>query len=112
MTMGATTPDAAAAPSDVDTGCPRALTSRAAHQPHPVGRGCWDTRFTAMPRARACARCHVDRGSMCFAAPMPPGSRLQDAGVETIAAALGRSHRADPVAPRTGGPAGNARLTA
>lgn len=43
---------------------------------------------------------------------MAPGSRLQDAGVETIAAALGRSHRADPVVPGTGGPAGNARLTA
>ena len=43
---------------------------------------------------------------------MAAGSRLQDAGAETIAAALGRSHRADPVVPGTGGPAGNARLTA
>ena len=43
---------------------------------------------------------------------MAPGSRLQDAGAETIAAALGRAHRADPVVPGTGGPAGNARLTA
>lgn len=31
---------------------------------------------------------------------------------ETIDAALGRSHRPDPVLPGTGGPAGNARLTA
>ena len=29
-----------------------------------------------------------------------------------VSTALGRNHRADPVAPRTGGPAGNARLTA
>jgi hypothetical protein len=43
---------------------------------------------------------------------MAAGSRLQDAGVQTIAAALGRSQRADPVVPGTGGPAGNARLTA
>ena len=38
--------------------------------------------------------------------------RLQDVSAETIAAALGRSHRADPVLTGTGGPAGNARLTA
>ena len=44
--------------------------------------------------------------------PWLAGSRLQDAGSETIAAALGRAHRADPVVPGTGGPAGNARLTA
>jgi hypothetical protein len=31
---------------------------------------------------------------------------------ETIAAATGRAHRADPVTPTTGGPAGNSRLTA
>ena len=31
---------------------------------------------------------------------------------EVIATAAGRSHREDPVAPHTGGPAGNARLTA
>jgi hypothetical protein len=30
----------------------------------------------------------------------------------TVLTACGRSHRVDPVAPRTGGPAGNARLTA
>ena len=39
-------------------------------------------------------------------------SRLADVGAEVLAAALARSHRADPVAPRSGGPAGNARLTA
>jgi hypothetical protein len=38
--------------------------------------------------------------------------RLEDVGAETLAAALGRSHRADPVLTGTGGPAGNARLTA
>jgi hypothetical protein len=31
---------------------------------------------------------------------------------ETIATAIGRAHRRDPVSPATGGPAGNARLTA
>lgn len=31
---------------------------------------------------------------------------------QTLAAAAGREHRADPVLPATGGPAGNARLTA
>ncbi|WP_431918202.1 hypothetical protein [Nonomuraea jabiensis] len=31
---------------------------------------------------------------------------------QTLAEATGRRHRVDPVAPRTGGPAGNARLTA
>jgi hypothetical protein len=31
---------------------------------------------------------------------------------ETVAAAIGRAHRVDPVAPNTGGPAGNARMTA
>ena len=31
---------------------------------------------------------------------------------ETLAAALGRAHRADPVLTGTGWPAGNARLTA
>src|SRR5690242_3798644 len=30
----------------------------------------------------------------------------------TLAAAIGRTHRDDPVRPGTGGPAGNARLTA
>jgi hypothetical protein len=38
--------------------------------------------------------------------------RLEDVGAETLAAALGRSHRPDPVLTGTGGPAGNARLTA
>lgn len=31
---------------------------------------------------------------------------------ELVATAIGEAHRSDPVAPRTGGPAGNARLTA
>ncbi len=31
---------------------------------------------------------------------------------DTLSEALGRTHRADPVAPKSGGPAGNARLTA
>jgi hypothetical protein len=38
--------------------------------------------------------------------------RLRVAVQETVAAALGRDHRPDPVLPATGGPAGNARLTA
>lgn len=33
-------------------------------------------------------------------------------GPESVAAAVGRAHRSDPVRPTTGGPAGNARLTA
>jgi hypothetical protein len=37
---------------------------------------------------------------------------LQRAGTELLDEAAGRSHRTDPVLPRTGGPAGNARLTA
>jgi hypothetical protein len=37
---------------------------------------------------------------------------LERAGAELLAEAGGRSHRVDPVLPRTGGPAGNARLTA
>ena len=43
-----------------------------------------------------------------------PGSGPHPTGLvtETLAAALGTVHRPDPVAPRTGGPAGNARLTA
>jgi hypothetical protein len=39
-------------------------------------------------------------------------TRLERAGAELLAEAGGRSHRADPVLRRTGGPAGNARLTA
>ncbi|MGA8245718.1 MAG: hypothetical protein WB797_02345 [Nocardioides sp.] len=38
--------------------------------------------------------------------------RLPAVVSDTVAAALGRDHRADPVLPDTGGPAGNARLTA
>ena len=37
---------------------------------------------------------------------------LQRVGTELLDEATGRSHRADAVLPRTGGPAGNARLTA
>jgi hypothetical protein len=37
---------------------------------------------------------------------------LEQMGAELLAEAGGRSHRTDPVLPRTGGPAGNARLTA
>ena len=37
---------------------------------------------------------------------------LPPAVADVIATAAGMSHREDPVAPRTGGPAGNARLTA
>jgi hypothetical protein len=37
---------------------------------------------------------------------------LQRLATELREEATGRSHRSDPVAPRTGGPAGNARLTA
>ena len=40
------------------------------------------------------------------------GARLVDWTDEALSTAIGREHRDDPVAPRTGGPAGNARLTA
>jgi hypothetical protein len=39
-------------------------------------------------------------------------STLTTIGTQTLAIALGRSHRSDPVVGETGGPAGNARLTA
>lgn len=39
-------------------------------------------------------------------------ARLRDAGAETLETAIGRNHRADPVLPGSGGPAGNASLTA
>ncbi len=38
--------------------------------------------------------------------------RLREVVDDAVAAALGREHRPDPVLPATGGPAGNARLTA
>jgi hypothetical protein len=47
--------------------------------------------------------------------PSPPGSaadRLRAQAEEVLLEAVGRRHRHDPVLPRTGGPAGNARLTA
>jgi hypothetical protein len=37
---------------------------------------------------------------------------LERVGTELVDEAIGRAHRTDPVLPRTGGPAGNARLTA
>ena len=40
------------------------------------------------------------------------GARLVELTDEALATAIGREHRDDPVAPRTGGPAGNALLTA
>jgi hypothetical protein len=39
-------------------------------------------------------------------------SPVNDAVHEAVATAIGAAHREDPAAPRTGGPAGNARLTA
>lgn len=39
-------------------------------------------------------------------------SSLRQIGAETLDTAIGRSHRNDPVLPRSGGPAGNASLTA
>jgi hypothetical protein len=39
-------------------------------------------------------------------------ARPTDPIADTVDAALGRGHRDDPIRPRTGGPAGNARLTA
>jgi hypothetical protein len=39
-------------------------------------------------------------------------TRLHALGGDVVAAALGRGHRVDPVLARTGGPAGNSRLTA
>ena len=47
--------------------------------------------------------------------PSPPGSlsdRLRTEAEVVVAEAIGRGHRHDPVLPGTGGPAGNARLTA
>jgi hypothetical protein len=41
-----------------------------------------------------------------------PRRREADPLTEVVDSALGRSHRNDPVRPRSGGPAGNARLTA
>jgi len=41
-----------------------------------------------------------------------PRARWRRWAGQTLAEATGRGHRVDPVAPRTGGPAGNARLTA
>lgn len=43
---------------------------------------------------------------------MPPAFTATNVIGETVATAIGRHHRADPVVPGTGGPAGNARLTA
>jgi hypothetical protein len=43
---------------------------------------------------------------------MSTDTRVSAHLVETLQTALGRRHRPDPVAPRSGGPAGNARLTA
>lgn len=40
------------------------------------------------------------------------GARLVELTDEALATAIGREHRDDPVTPRTGGPAGNAVLTA
>src|SRR4051794_23226376 len=39
-------------------------------------------------------------------------ARVPDAVVDAVATAVGAEHRHDPVSPRHGGPAGNARLTA
>lgn len=43
---------------------------------------------------------------------MPTGTAAGSVIGETVATAIGREHRADPVLDGTGGPAGNARLTA
>lgn len=43
---------------------------------------------------------------------MSTDARVSAHLVETLQTALGRRHRPDPVVPRSGGPAGNARLTA
>lgn len=43
---------------------------------------------------------------------MPPPIDLTAAGAQALSTALGREHRDDEVLPGTGGPAGNARLTA
>jgi hypothetical protein len=44
--------------------------------------------------------------------PEPVADRVREAGAEAIETAIGRAHRSDPVLPRSGGPAGNASLTA
>ena len=41
-----------------------------------------------------------------------PAGAVPDAVADVVATALGAAHRHDPVSPRHGGPAGNARLTA
>jgi hypothetical protein len=43
---------------------------------------------------------------------VPDTSKIETVATETLAVAVGRTHRADPVVGATGGPAGNARLTA
>src|SRR5438309_11249472 len=67
---------------------------------------------TAWPSASWSASCWPPASS---ARPDPlTGSSmdLQRLGTELVDEAAGRSHRQDGVLPRTGGPAGNARLTA
>ena len=49
---------------------------------------------------------------VCLADPVSGQSRLEQAGTDAWEAAIGRAHRADPVVGASGGPAGNARLTA
>jgi hypothetical protein len=44
--------------------------------------------------------------------PYPPPQTYREAARELTATATGAAHRDDPALPRTGGPAGNARLTA
>ncbi len=48
----------------------------------------------------------------CFAGPVPGRATLDAALRAALGTALGRAHRVDPVRPVSGGPAGNARLTA
>lgn len=54
----------------------------------------------------------ADRTDACLSWVMPDRARVEAVVRETVVTALGRDHRADPVLPGTGGPAGNARLTA
>jgi hypothetical protein len=54
----------------------------------------------------------VSSASVPSPAGSPRSSRLRTEAEDVVAEAAGRGHRHDPVLPGTGGPAGNARLTA
>ena len=66
-------------------------------------------RAVELPQAASSPACGP---AVCLAERVSARSRLEWAGAEAWQAAVGRAHRADPIAGPSGGPAGNARLTA